>query len=412
MRLGVEPVVLSSPFQRPASPDCAHGIERIDDIPYYRCFKDGGYGEFMSARKPLSTRARKLLELLPFAARIRQVARRERVQVVHAHNQFFCGLAAALAASSLRLPCIYEVRSLTEDCLAEQGVLGVHGLGYRGYRAFDALTFQLVSHVVTISNGLRDDLVQRGVPPGRITVVGNGVDVDRHTSRQTGDTELRDRLQLPPRAFVLGYIGTLFSYESLDLLLDAMVALRDRMPEAYLLLVGDGDDAVRLKTLMKQRALDDRVRFVGRVPHEQVDRYYELIDLFVLPRRRNRLTNLVTPLKPLEIMARSKAVLASNCGGHLELIEDGLNGYVFDVERPAALAERIAELSRDPSELTELGRRARAWVATHRSWSDMVKPLIPVYARLATAGGRPQLAARRTTDGVKATPEPADRVAL
>src|SRR5206468_1516209 len=108
-----------------------------------------------------------------------------------------------------------------------------------------------------------------------------------------------------------------------------------------------------------------------------------LVDLFVLPRRRNRLTDLVTPLKALEIMARAKPLLASNCGGHSELVEEGVNGYLFDVSRPGALGERIQDLALRSDCIREIGRRARDWVGRHRTWEMMVRPTIDLYSRLA-----------------------------
>jgi glycogen(starch) synthase len=385
-RLGIEPVVLSSPFQRPVSPDCAQSRERLNGIWHYRCFNHRDYGEFMAADKPLATRSRKLLELLPFAAKIRHIAKVERVDVIHAHNNFFCGLAAALAARSLGLPSVYEVRSLTEECLLDQGATGRRGLIYAGYRAFDALTFGLSSHITAISEGLRQDLVRRRVPASRITVAGNGVDADRiQPSVRCRNPKLMQQLRLPGDVFVLGYIGTLFSYESLDLLLEAVSLLKTRMPDLYLIFVGDGEAMGRLKSMSEKIGVEDRVRFVGSVPHDEVAKYYELVDLFVLPRRRTRLTDLVTPLKPLEIMARAKPVLASDCGGHRELVVEGVNGYLFDPSCPDTLAARIEELSGQPEALVEIGRKARAWVQANRSWDAMLRPTVALYSHLTKA---------------------------
>ena len=137
------------------------------------------------------------------------------------------------------------------------------------------------------------------------------------------------------------------------------------------------------------RVSSDRVRFTGPLPHEDVGRFYGLIDLFVLPRRPNRLTDLVTPLKPLEIMARAKPVLASDCGGHRELIVPGTNGFLYNTRVTDGLANAIRDLVDRRSELSSIGARARAWVAKERSWQSMVAPTVPLYERLVgrhTAG--------------------------
>jgi PEP-CTERM/exosortase A-associated glycosyltransferase len=381
-KLGIEPIVLSSPFQAPADQRCAQGVEWIGGIPYHRCFNGDGDRQFMAARKPLTKRAGKLFALPGFTRRARQIARATGVDLIHAHSLFFCGLAGALAARSLGLPSVYEIRSLIEEGLVVQGGITTRSPLYRGYRFFEALAVRLATHITTISDGLRADLIDRGVPAQKITVIRNGVDPERQAPAAARSTEALARLGLPPDAFVIGYIGTLFTYESLDLLVAAMARLAAQMPALRVVLVGDGDAAPALRAAVAAHGLERIITFTGRVPHESVGEYYGLVDLFVLPRRSNRLSNLVTPLKPLEIMARGKAVLASDCGGHAELIRDGANGYLFPAGDVEALSRRIHELAQRSTELVSLGGAAREWVTRHRSWELMVAPTVGLYERL------------------------------
>ncbi len=380
--LGLEPIVLSSPFQPPAAPGNAQSVEWLDGIAYHRCFDPRYDHRFMVARKSPGVRARKLTAVLPFTRRVRRLARAERVALIHGHSLFYCGLAAALAARSLGLPSVYEVRSLIEDGLAEEGGTAAGGALYRAYRAFEWLAVHLATHVVVISDGLRADLVARGVAAERITVVRNGVDATSQHPATARDPSLLAADGFPGDAFVLGYVGTLLAYESLDLLLDAVAALAPEMPALRLLIVGDGPSREALERRSRERGLATRVRFTGRLPHEDVGRLYGSIDLFVLPRRPTRLTNLVTPLKPLEIMARAKPVLASDCGGHRELIIPGLNGFLYDARAPRGLEEALRDLANRRGELGALGAAARAWVTRERSWRTMVAPTVTLYERL------------------------------
>lgn len=388
--LGVVPLVLSSPFQPPSEATNAAGVEWVNGIPYHRSFDPRYDHRFMVARKPMGTRVRKLTALPGFVRRVRRLAHEERVDVIHGHSLFFCGLAAVLAARMLGVPSVYEVRSLIEDTLVPEGGASSRGVLYRAYRWFDALTVRLATHVVTISEGLRRDLLERGLTPERITVVGNGVDVDRQPPAPPRDPALQEQLGLPRDTFVLGYIGTLFAYESLDLVIDSVAALAPAIPELRLLIVGDGNARESLVARARALGVEDRVRFVPRVPHEEIGRYYGVIDLFVLPRRPIRLTNLVTPLKPLEIMARAKPVLASNCGGHRELIRAGENGLLFDADRATALTDALRQAYADRATLPEVGRRARRWAAANRSWRVAVQPTIALYDRLVTVNGSPR----------------------
>jgi len=380
--MGIEPVVVSSPFQPPADPANAAAVEWLNGIPYHRTFDPSYDHRFMLARKSLATRVRKLTALPAFTRRVRRIGGQQRVAVIHGHSLFFAGLAAVCAAWSLGVPSIYEVRSLIEDGLVREGGASAQGLLYRVYRWFDTLTVRLASHVVTISEGLRGDLIERGVAPERITVVGNGVDVHRQTPLSSRDARLLAELRFPPDAFVLGYIGTLFAYESIDVAIDAVAALARKLPQLRLVIVGDGNARDALFERAQCRGVADRVRFVSRVPHDVIGQYYSLVDLFVLPRRPNRLTNLVTPLKPLEIMARAKPVLASDCGGHRELIVPGENGLLYDATARMGLADAIWRAYVGRRDLPELGRRARLWVAANRSWEAMVRPTIALYEGL------------------------------
>ncbi len=389
-RLGIEPSVLSSPFQPPADPAQAAGVEWVSGIPYYRCFDASYDHRFMVARKSLATRARKLTAIRSFTTSVQRVAKERQAQVIHGHSLFFCGLAAVFAARALRIPSIYEVRSLIEDTLVREGGASPNGVLYRAYRWFDRLATHLADHVVTLSAGLRKDLIERGVPADRITVIPNGVDVATQTPAPAPDESLRAHLGFPKDAFILGYIGTQFAYESLDVAIEAIAILRTRHPQLRLLIVGGGtahDDLVAQATRL---GLEDRVRFVDRVSHDEIGKYYGLVDLFVLPRRSNRLTDLVTPLKPLEIMARAKPVLASDCGGHRELITHGENGFLYDAGSVERMADGIATLFVRKGELQEFGTRARAWVSAHRTWEYVVRPTLPLYDTLVAARRIPE----------------------
>jgi glycosyltransferase involved in cell wall biosynthesis len=110
-----------------------------------------------------------------------------------------------------------------------------------------------------------------------------------------------------------------------------------------------------------------------------VNDYYSLIDIFVCPRLRMRLTELVTPLKPLESMAMGKAVLASDVGGHKELIEDGRTGRLFAAENADDLITRSIQLANDPAMQAKLGEAGRQFVTNERSWEKLATRYVQLY---------------------------------
>ena len=193
---------------------------------------------------------------------------------------------------------------------------------------------------------------------------------------------LATTLGLGGSAEVIGFIGSFYDYEGLDDLIAAMPALVAERPHLHLLLVGGGPMAEALSKQAADSSCSDRIHFIGRVPHQEVERYYSLIDVLVYPRKAMRLTDLVTPLKPLEAMAQEKLVAASDVGGHRELINDGVTGTLFRANDPIALAQAVAGLFANRAVWPTRRASGKVYVATERSWDASVANYAPVYARL------------------------------
>ena len=304
-----------------------------------------------------------------------------RPHLIHAHSPVLGALAAGPVARRHKLPFVYEIRAFWEDAAVGNGAGREGSARYRVIRALERRAIARADAVIVICDGLRNDLIARGVDPAKITVSPNGVDLDLFGTPTAPDEALRASLGLDD-AEVIGFIGSFYDYEGLDDLIAAMPALIAQRPKAYLLLVGGGPREHALNAQAKASPVADHIRFVGRVPHEQVERYYSLIDILAYPRKAMRLTDLVTPLKPLEAMAQRRLVAASSVGGHRELIVDGVTGTLFPPGDPAAIAASLGGLLADRSLWDERRRTARAFVERERSWAANVFRYEPVYHRL------------------------------
>ncbi|MFN7324063.1 MAG: TIGR04063 family PEP-CTERM/XrtA system glycosyltransferase, partial [Sphingomonadales bacterium] len=260
--------------------------------------------------------------------------------IVHAHSPALNGLAAARAAKRLGLPFVYEIRAFWEDAAVGNGTGREGSPRYLLTRALENHVGAGADHIAVICDGLRSDLVARGVAPERILVSPNGVDMAMFGKPPPRDAALAAELGLQGKD-VIGYIGSFYDYEGLDDLVDMMARLKGAASAAHLLLVGGGPMEDALRRQVAASPVADRIHFVGRVPHAEVERYYSLIDILVYPRKSMRLTDLVTPLKPLEAMAQGRLVAASNVGGHKELIADGVTGTLFPADDPAGAAKAI-----------------------------------------------------------------------
>ncbi len=192
---------------------------------------------------------------------------------------------------------------------------------------------------------------------------------------------------------MLGFIGSFYAYEGLDLLLNAVPVLSQRIPELAIILVGGGPEEERLRKIVQDSGIEQFVRFTGRVHHDEVARYYDAVDVMVFPRRRNRLTELVTPLKPLEAMAQVKPVVASDVGGHRELIRDSETGYLFAADDVTAFATKLEAVVADACDRRRVAANGRRFVEKERTWDAVVERYGAVYEQLLRNNRPAQLVA-------------------
>ena len=319
--------------------------------------------------------------------RLFEVARAVRPQLLHAHSPVLNALPALRVGRALSIPVVYEVRAFWEDAAVDHGTTTEGSLRYRVTRAMETHALRRVQHVFTICEGLRSDIVARGIAPAKVTVIPNAVDIDAFSVGGTPDAALKAGLGLTG-CTVVGFIGSFYAYEGLDLLLDALPTLLAGRPELRLLLVGGGPQEGALKAQAARLGLSAQVVFTGRVPHAEVQRYYDLVDVLAYPRHSMRLTELVTPLKPLEAMAQGRLLVASDVGGHKELIRHGETGWLFAAGSAACLASSVAELLAQPERWPALRAAGRRFVETSRNWQTSVSNYPAVYAGLIAGRGR------------------------
>ena len=301
--------------------------------------------------------------------------------IIHAHSPSLNALAALGFSRSNQIPLVYEVRALWEDGAVTLGTAREGGWRYRATRALETYVLRRCDAVTTICEGLRREIVERGVAESRVTIIPNGVDVDRFDVSARRDRGAAKGLDLNGGP-ILGFIGSFNAYEGLNVLLDAFPLILSRQPRAQIVLVGGGLEEEALKRLAGALRVAERVVFAGWVPNDAVDRYYDLLDIVVYPRASNRVTELVTPLKPLEAMAQGRLVIASDVGGHRELIRDGATGLLFRAGDHASLAATVLEALAQPERARAIRAAARRFVETERTWAANVAKYAGVYEGL------------------------------
>jgi PEP-CTERM/exosortase A-associated glycosyltransferase len=373
-RMGWETFHLTSPkHSAPSAPE-----EDVDGLHFYRTLLRPG-----AARMP---GVGEMAQMRATARRLEDVARRVRPDVLHAHSPVLTALPALWVGRRLGIPVVYEVRAFWEDAATDHGTAREGGNRYRLTRAIETFALRRAQAVTTICEGLRSDIVARGIPREKVTVIPNAVDIEKFTFGAEADDGLKQQLGLAG-SVVLGFIGSFYAYEGLALLLEALPQILAANPRVRVLLVGGGPQEARLRQLCATLGLEQSVVFAGRVPHGEVQRYYDLVDVLVYPRLSMRLTELVTPLKPLEAMAQGRMLVASDVGGHRELIRDGETGMLFKAGDAHALTAIVLALLADQQHWERMRVAARSFVESERNWAGSVSRYRGVYHQILGRGG-------------------------
>ncbi|GAB2689185.1 glycosyltransferase family 4 protein [Aliiglaciecola aliphaticivorans] len=353
---------------------CEANIEEVDGLKFYRTTPPDGIASKLPVLNQLSL-------VNPLRDRILEAIEIEKPDILHAHSPALNGLAAIKAAKKTGLPLVYEIRAFWEDAAVDHGTCKEGDLRYRLTQKMETHVVNKANAVTTICEGLRQDLLSRGIADNKITVISNAVNIEQFNIITERNESLENQYQLKDKV-VLGFLGSFYGYEGLDLIVAAMPKILQSIPNAVFLLVGGGPQEQNLKNKINQLGLQKHVIMPGRVPHSEVDKYYSLVDLLVYPRKPMRLTELVTPLKPLEAMAQGKLVLASDVGGHKELIEDGKTGWLFDSGNIDQLASTAVNVLSNRDSWPDMIENGRNFVMQIRNWKNSVANYQSIYENL------------------------------
>jgi glycosyltransferase involved in cell wall biosynthesis len=373
--VGLAPYVLT-PLDYPATNGIAEfeTEELIEGVPHIRLGVRGGNDPSL----PLDRR------LQYDALLTASVVRSRGADVIHAASGFRgyeLALKGLAVAEHFDIPLLYEVRSLHEHLWGDAVHDGVLDREWTRLRtAQEDRCIREADGVVTIAEAMRDVLVARGVDRRKIHVIPNGVDANRFR-RVEPAPELRQKLALQGKQ-VVGYISNLSRREGHDVLIQAFAKLSADHADLRCLIVGDGPLRDEFERLAMSLGVRDRVLFTGEVDHAEINGYYSLIDVFVVPRRADYASDFVTPLKPFEALALERAIVMADRPSLHEIVGNEERGLIFRTGDSDHLAARIAELLADPERRRQLGRDGRRWIFAERTWDQNAKRYKELYANL------------------------------
>lgn len=368
---GWQPSVLTSPKHYESWGESQVDKERVGPITYYRTtvLPRGGV--------PIMKEVEIMIAL---ARRLQSVASLERPDVLHPHSPVLNAIPALWLGRKIGIPVVYEMRSSWEDAAVDRRSYGQNSWKYKVAKSLETWVCKRADHVTVLCDGLKADLIARGLAAHRITPIPNGVDLDTFSIAEP-DVALAKTWNLLGKK-VIGFMGSFFRWEGLDLLIDATALLANERPDIALLLVGGGEMESELKEKIRRLHLETHVVMPGSVPQERIPGLYALLDVVAFPRYSTRLTEMVTPLKPLEAMAMGKAVVASDVGGHRELIRHGRNGLLFKAGDVSALTRELTRILDDSDLRHSVQREGRLWVRNARSWDSTTAGYAEVYEKV------------------------------
>lgn len=321
-----------------------------------------------------------------------------RPSVIHAHSDFTNGALATHVGRATGVPVVYEARGFWEETWLSriakaQGwedvdlhmrMYGAPEL-YELRRQSERRVRERADRVITLAETMKDFILEESpngaVKSENVTLARNAVDPGDFPT-PTGPSSARELLAIDEHQVVVGYISSIVEYEGIETLLDGYKKLSDNHENVCLLIVGDGPHLNRLRTHAEKNSIPN-VIFTGRIPHEDVLAYYHAIDIFVVPRRRTRVTELVTPLKPFEAFSTGRAVVMSDVAALVEIAQDSDGAArIFAADDSSSLALVLTELVGDPDQRRKMGERGSRWVRESRSWSSNVPAYQQVYNNL------------------------------
>lgn len=395
VQAGVEVIAVSrpgSPWDRAGFVDAGFALEhRIDGVRYVHLPSPRLSGQALPAYTAQAVEA--------FAELLRVF----RPQAVMAASNWHNALPAALAARAVGLPFFYEVRGFWEISQASRDPGWADSPGFAHEVAGETAVARAAQRVFTINRLMRDELVRRGVEAARVDLVPNGFPGwpdDRALAAE--DMPTRAALSIRTR-YVVGYVGSFNVYEGLEDLIEAVALLRRRGVDVDLVLVGSGEPrgigvgqatdpaAQAYRALAEQLGMGAHVVMPGRVKPDEAAGYYALMDVVVIPRRPFAVSEIVSPMKPLEAAAHGKRVLLSDVAPLADLAQLCPNFSYFSKGSIASLTDKLGEL-------LAAGEFAppRCEALETLTWGSNVRPMVAAVESLPSQSRRGQLAAGRS----------------
>jgi len=377
----VQPVAIVSPmFNKNQFP--AHNPSVVNGIKYYYFLERRKFMQLLYRFRPLRS-ITTFIHRKEFKKYVYSIALTEKPHIVHAASPYTNGLAGLYVSMALRIPFVYEIRGLSDYDVRYRKGFTKTGLRVAYRKRLENTLLHSSDAIVVLSSVSKRDLILRNIPKDKIFIVPNGVEsAFVNNYRKSTSEQILQLLNIKNR-IIIGFIGFLKPVEDIICLIDAVsILVEQEIKDIIVLIIGEGPMLPTLRKYAESSGIEEYIKFLGNVPHEEIKTYYRALDIFVVPRIRNRMTETISPLKIIEAMAMEVPVIGSDVGGIKEVIKPGENGFLYKAEDPYSLAKQIRGLIDNRTFAKNVAKRARKWVLKDKKWEDIVGIYRNIYRRL------------------------------
>ncbi|HBV86862.1 MAG TPA: glycosyltransferase WbuB [Desulfosporosinus sp.] len=280
----------------------------------------------------------------------------------------FLGITALIYGWLTRTRIIMNISDLWPESAVALGLVNSRWM-IKAAEGLEKLLYRKAWKISTQTEGIRDSLLQRGVPKEKVTFLPNGVNLELFAPRER-DAEMARTLGIKEDDFVLIYAGTMGYAQGLESVIQTAVLLKDK-PNVRFLFVGDGTEKPMLEALVQEKGLAN-VIFVDFQPVQEMPRYFSLSSASIVPLKKNKLFEGARPSKMFPALGSAVPVIYSGEGEAAELVLSSGGGVVVAPENSQELAQAILELQKNPNR-REMGQKGRRFVEAHYTWSEIIR---------------------------------------
>jgi colanic acid biosynthesis glycosyl transferase WcaI len=302
--------------------------------------------------------------------------------IIATSPQLLVGLAGWWLAFSRQIPFVFEVRDLWPESLTAVGVGDENSLLHRTLAKIAGFLYQKADRIVVVTPAFREHLIRHWrVPEEKIAVVENGVETDLFSPQSEASNQAIRRHLNAEEKFLVCYIGTMGNAHGLETLLDAAATLQHDQPNVLFLLIGEGAEKERIKSLAQSCNLAN-ILFLDQQPREKIPAFISASDASLVLLKKTEVFKTVIPTKMLEFMSCARSVILGVDGQAREIVEAAGAGLIIEPENSEALAQAIQSLAAQPDLRAKLGQKGREYILRNFSRARTAEKYIDVLERL------------------------------